>query len=88
MDENEIMDEELNEETAPVTEEKNDDKSGGLVVLGLAIVGGITVGRFVFNKGKEVLKNLKAKKAETEETKTVKVKFKEVDESEEEEPEE
>ena len=87
MDENNVMNEEIVEETAPITEEKNDDKSGGLVVLGLAIVGGITVGRFVFNKGKEVLKNLKAKKAETEETKTVKVKFKEVDESEE-EPEE
>lgn len=87
MDENKVMNEEIVEETAPVTEEKNDDKSG-LVVLGLAIVGGITVGRFALNKGKEVLKNLKAKKAETEETKTVKVKFKEVDESEEEEPEE
>lgn len=86
MDENNVMNEEIVEETAPVTEEKNDDKSG-LVVLGLAIVGGIAVGRFAFNKGKEVLKNLKAKKAETEETKTVKVKFKEVDESEE-EPEE
>ena len=86
MDENKVMNEEIVEETAPVTEEKNDDKSG-LVVLGLAIVGGIAVGRFAFNKGKEALKNLKAKKAETEETKTVKVKFKEVDESEE-EPEE
>lgn len=85
MDENKIMNEEIVEETAPVTEEKNDDKSG-LVVLGLAIVGGITVGRFVFNKGKEVWKNLKVKKTETEEKKTIN--FEELDESEEEEPEE
>lgn len=85
MDENKIMNEEIVEETAPVTEEKNDDKSG-LVVLGLAIVGGITVGRFVFNKGKEVWKNLKAKKPETEEKKTID--SEELDESEEEEPEE
>ena len=85
MDENKIMNEEIVEETAPVTEEKNDDKSG-LVVLGLAIVGGITVGRFVFNKGKEVWKNLKAKKNETEEKKTIN--SEELDESEEEEPEE
>lgn len=83
MDENKIMNEEIVEETAPVTEEKNDDKSG-LVVLGLAIVGGITVGRFVFNKGKEAWKNLKAKK--TEEQKTIN--SEELDESEEEEPEE
>lgn len=59
MDENKVMNEEI-EETAPVTEEKNDDKSG-LVVLGLAVVGGITVGRFAFNKGKEVLRKLKQK---------------------------
>lgn len=85
MDENKIMNEEIVEETAPVTEEKNDDKSG-LVVLGLAIVGGITVGRFVFNKGKEVWKNLKVKKTETEEQKTIN--SEELDESEEEEPEE
>lgn len=85
MDENKIMNEEIVEETAPVTEEKNDDKSG-LVVLGLAIVGGITVGRFVFNKGKEVWKNLKVKKTETEEKKTIN--SEELDESEEEEPEE
>lgn len=85
MDENKIMNEEIVEETAPVTEEKNDDKSG-LVVLGLAIVGGITVGRFVFNKGKEVWKNLKAKKTETEEQKMIN--SEELDESEEEEPEE
>lgn len=85
MDENKVMNEEIVEETAPVTEEKNDDKSG-LVVLGLAIVGGITVGRFVFNKGKEVWKNLKAKKNETEEKKTIN--SEEFDESEEEEPEE
>ena len=85
MDENKVMNEEIVEETAPVTEEKNDDKSG-LVVLGLAIVGGITVGRFVFNKGKEVWKNLKVKKTETEEKKTIN--FEELDESEEEEPEE
>lgn len=85
MDENKVMNEEIVEETAPVTEEKNDDKSG-LVVLGLAIVGGITVGRFVFNKGKEVWKNLKAKKNETEEKKTIN--SEELDESEEEEPEE
>lgn len=85
MDENKIMNEEIVEETAPVTEEKNDGKSG-LVVLGLAIVGGITVGRFVFNKGKEVWKNLKVKKTETEEKKTIN--FEELDESEEEEPEE
>lgn len=85
MDENKVMNEEIVEETAPVTEEKNDDKSG-LVVLGLAIVGGITVGRFVFNKGKEVWKNLKAKKNETEEKKTIN--SEELDEYEEEEPEE
>lgn len=85
MDENKVMNEEIVEETAPVTKEKNDDKSG-LVVLGLAIVGGITVGRFVFNKGKEVWKNLKAKKNETEEKKTIN--SEELDESEEEEPEE
>lgn len=85
MDENKIMNEEIVEETAPVTEEKNDDKSG-LVVLGLAIVGGITVGRFVFNKGKEVWKNLKVKKTETEEKKTIN--SEELEESEEEEPEE
>lgn len=85
MDENKVMNEEIVEETAPVTEEKNDDKSG-LVVLGLAIVGGITVGRFVFNKGKEVWKNLKAKKNETEEKKTIN--SEELEESEEEEPEE
>lgn len=85
MDENKVMNEEIVEETAPVTEEKNDDKFG-LVVLGLAIVGGITVGRFVFNKGKEVWKNLKAKKNETEEKKTIN--SEELDESEEEEPEE
>ena len=85
MDENKVMNEEIVEETAPVTEEKNDDKSG-LVVLGLAIVGGITVGRFVFNKGKEVWKNLKVKKTETEEKKTIN--SEELDESEEEEPEE
>lgn len=85
MDENKTMNEEIVEETAPVTEEKNDDKSG-LVVLGLAIVGGITVGRFVFNKGKEVWKNLKSKKTETEEKKTIN--SEELDESEEEEPEE
>lgn len=85
MDENKTMNEEIVEETAPVTEEKNDDKSG-LVVLGLAIVGGITVGRFVFNKGKEVWKNLKAKKTETEEKKTIN--SEELDKSKEEEPEE
>ena len=85
MDENKVMNEEIVEETAPVTEEKNDDKSG-LVVLGLAIVGGITVVLFVFNKGKEVWKNLKAKKNETEEKKTIN--SEELDESEEEEPEE
>lgn len=84
MDENKVMNEEIVEET-PVTEEKNNDKSG-LVVLGLAIVGGITIGRFALNKGKEVLKNLKAKKAEMEEKKTIN--SKELDESEEEEPEE
>ena len=50
MDENKVMNEEIVEETAPVTEEKNDDKSG-LVVLGLAIVGGITIGRFAFKDG-------------------------------------
>ncbi len=60
MDENNVMNEEIVEETAPVTEEKNDDKSG-LVVLGLAIVGGIAVGRFAFNKGKEVWRKLKQK---------------------------
>lgn len=59
MDESKVMNEEIVEETAPVTEEK-DDKSG-LVVLGLAVVGGITVGRFAFNKGKEALRKLKQK---------------------------
>lgn len=82
MDENKVMNEEIVEETA--TEEKNDDKTG-LVVLGLALVGGITIGRFAFNKGKEVWKNLKSKKTAAEE-KTIK--FEELDESEEEEPEE
>ena len=87
MDENKVMNEEIVEETAPVTEEKNDDKSGGLVVLGLAIVGGITVGRFAFNKGKEALRKLKQKDGHH----SGRFPWKEteiVEESEEEEPEE
>ena len=86
MDENKVMNEEIVEETAPVTEEKNDDKSG-LVVLGLAIVGGITIGRFAFNKGKEALRKLKQKDGHH----SGRFPWKEteiVDESEEEEPEE
>lgn len=85
MDENKVMNEEIVEETASVTEEKNDDKSG-LVVLGLAIVGGITVGRFAFNKGKEALRKLKQK--DGHHSGRFPWKETEVDESEEEEPEE